>query len=281
MRFSEKLRTAQQSRRSLLCVGLDPVPERFPSSLSSSSSAIRDFNRAIIEATSDLACCYKPNLGFYLAHDHNGLDALLSLGEDVPDNIPLLLDAKMGDLNVTSEGYARAYFDVWDFDAVTAHPYMGRDGLEPLFEREGRAIFILARTSNPGSAFLQSREIDAQGERQTVADYVAAQAEAWSRDSVAELGLVAGATYPEELASIRRSAPSLPILIPGVGAQGGNLQDAVSAGLDEHGAGILVNSSRAISYASSGSDFQDAARAVASRMRDEINAARESVAARP
>ncbi len=273
--FSDRLRSAQDANNSLLCVGLDPVVERFPEPFNGQASEIREFNRAIVEATADLACCYKPNLGFYLLHGQAGLDALIQLREDVPDEIPLLLDAKMGDFNVTSEGYARAYFDAWDFDAVTAHPYMGRDGLEPLFSRPGKCVFLLARTSNPGSGFLQSKWLETDGKDKTVAEFVAASAAEWNAESQAEIGLVVGATYPDDLKSIRTFAPDLDILIPGVGPQGGKLEKTVQAGVREDGHGILVNSSRGISYASSGSDFQEQAREAAMRLRDAINEARE------
>lgn len=273
--FSERLRAAQVAHNSLLCVGLDPAIDRFPEPFQGNAGEIRAFNRAIIDATADLACCYKPNLGFYLLHGQAGLDALIQLRSDVPDEIPLLLDAKMGDFDVTSEGYARAYFDAWDFDAVTAHPYMGRDGLEPLFGRPGKCVFLLARTSNPGSGFLQSKWIEAEGRDKTVAEYVAASAAEWNTESQAEIGLVVGATYPDDLKSIRAFAPDLDILIPGIGPQGGDLEATVRAGVTEDGHGVLINSSRGISYASAGRDFQEKAREAALQLRDAINDARE------
>lgn len=249
---------------SMLCVGLDPTPARFPAHVGRSSASIRAFNHAIIDATSDLVCCYKPNLGFYLPHGHDGLDALLALREDVPAHIPLLLDAKVGDVGTTTEAYASAYFDTWGFDGVTAHAYMGHDSLAPLLSREGHAVFVLAKTSNPGSGLLQDQMIDGV----PVSEIVAAQAATWnSRDNV---GLVAGATYPEQLRSIRSVAGDMPILVPGVGAQQGDLAAAVRSGLDSSGFGLIINASRAVCYASDGPDFAEAARAVALRLRDEI-----------
>ncbi len=254
----------------MLCVGLDPVLERFPTTLGKHTSALRAFNREIIQATSDFACCYKPNLGFYLPFGHDGLDALMALREDVPASIPILLDAKVGDIDTTSEAYARAYFDAWGFDGVTAHAYLGHDSLEPLIERRDRGVFVLAKTSNPGSGFLQDEIV----ENAPVSSRVAAAAVEWNTGE--NIGLVVGATYPEQLRQIRNIAGDMPILVPGVGAQAGDLQAAVHAGIDSHGYGLLINASRAICYASSGSDFGDAARAVASRLRDDIEDARQS-----
>lgn len=270
--FLAKLEAAQQRSQTLLCVGLDPDPARFPAGFARDASAIRAFNRAIVEATSDLACCYKPNLGFYLPHGQTGLAALAALREDVPAEIPLLLDAKFGDIDSTSVGYASAVFDLWGFDAVTANPYLGHDSLAPFLGYAGRGVFVLARTSNPGSGLLQERELAGGG---TVAEAVARAAVEWSTTSAAAVGLVAGATWPQRVAELRALAPALPLLIPGVGAQAGDLAAAVRAGLDARGAGILVNASRAITYASSGADFQDAARAAADGLRRAIQAARQ------
>ena len=264
----QKFRESWKQSGSMLCVGLDPVAERFPEMFGSSGSAIRDFNRAIIEATADVACAYKPNLGFYLPYGNDGLNALMAIREDVPDHIPVLLDAKVGDIGSTSVAYARAYFDEWGFDGVTAQPFLGHDSLEPLISHEDRAVFILAKTSNPGSGFLQDERI---GES-TVSEHVANAAVAWNTSR--NLGLVVGATYPGQLVAIRRAVGDMPILVPGVGAQAGDLQAAVTAGLDSDGYGLLVNASRAISYASSGPDFAEAARAVAIGLRDQIEQAR-------
>lgn len=264
----EKFRQSWTRSGSMLCVGLDPQPDRFPQSIGSSGSAIRSFNREIIQATSDLACAYKPNLGFYLPFGHDGLDALLAIREDVPDHIPVLLDAKVGDIDTTTDAYARAYFAEWGFDGVTAQPFLGEDSLAPLIEFQDRGVFILTKTSNPGSGFLQDRQIDGT----PVSSHVAGAAVAWNRGG--NIGLVVGATYPDQMRSIRRVAGDLPILVPGVGAQAGDLEGAVGAGLDSNGYGLLVNASRAISYASSGSDFADAARSVAEKLRDRIEEAR-------
>jgi orotidine 5'-phosphate decarboxylase subfamily 2 len=274
VRFVARLERAQARNDSLLCVGLDPDPRHFPDGVGQRPESIIAFNRAIIEATADLACCYKPNLGFYLAYGSLGVEALARVRQDVPAHIPVLLDAKFGDIATTSAGYARAAFETWGFDAVTVNPFLGRDALEPFLTHADRGIFILTKTSNPGSGLLQDRELTGTETvpAEPVMLAVARHARAWN--TAGNVGLVVGATYPEQLARIRAVAPGMPILVPGVGAQHGDLVAAVCAGLDEDGAGLLVNASRAISYASSGPDFQDAARRAATTLRDQINAAR-------
>lgn len=274
--FLERLRVAQDANDSLLCVGLDPDLARFPEIVGRGPQAIVAFNRAIIEATADLACCYKPNFGFYLPFGVAGLEALVKVREDVPAHIPVLLDAKMGDIGITSTGYARAVFETWGFDAVTVNPFLGRDSLEPFLAYHDRAIFVLARTSNPGSGLLQDRVLKEEDNNadETVTMAVVRHARSWNE--AGNVGLVAGATYPAQLAEIRRAAPDLPIVVPGIGAQEGDLDAAVRAGVDTHGAGLLISASRAISYASDGPDFQEAARKVASSLRAAINRSRAS-----
>jgi orotidine-5'-phosphate decarboxylase len=270
--FSERLHRAQDVNNSLLCVGLDPDLTRFPASLVRGSPGQRliDFNRSIIDATSEFASCFKPNLGFYLPLGHDGIDALIDLRMHVASHIPVLLDAKVGDINTTTAAYARAYFDEWGFDAVTANPFMGHDSIAPLLDYPDRGVFLLAKTSNPGSGFLQDREIVGTGEK--VSHLVARSAVEWNERG--NLGLVIGATYPDELGSIRAIAHGLPILVPGVGAQSGELEASVAAGIGNNKAGLLINASRAISYASSGKDFQNAAHEAAKELRNRINAAR-------
>ncbi|MEX1158359.1 MAG: orotidine-5'-phosphate decarboxylase, partial [Thermomicrobiales bacterium] len=260
--FADRLRDAQASNRSLLCVGLDPDPARFPASIGTTPQSIVAFNRAIIEATADIASCYKPNLGFYLCYGALGVEALAQVRRDVPAHIPVLLDAKFGDMDITSVGYARAAFETWNFDALTVNPFLGRDALEPFLAYHDRGIFILAKTSNPGSGLLQDRILD---DDTTVTMAVVGHANQWN--TAGNVGLVAGATYPAQLAEIRAAAPTLPILVPGVGAQQGDLAAAVRAGLDSKRAGLIVSASRAICYASTGPDFQDAARAAATSLR--------------
>lgn len=268
--FSELLHDAQQTNNSLLCVGLDPDIEQFPEGFAKEPEAVLTFNRAIIDATSDLASCYKPNLGFYLRYGKAGIDALADLRQAIPSHIPVLLDAKTCDLDLTTAAYANAYFDEWGFNAVTAHPYMGQDSLQPLLNYADRCIFILAKTSNPGSGFLQDRVLDGSDQRVSIS--VAKHAVKWNVSG--NVGLVVGATYPRDLAEVRAVARELPILVPGIGPQSGELEASVKAGIDGKAAGLLISASRAICYASSGPDFQDAARSAATSLRDRINAAR-------
>lgn len=267
--FADLLVAAQRRNNSLLCVGLDPDLRHFPPTFRDDPTNIAAFNRAIIEATADIACCYKPNLGFYLAYGLAGIEALAQLRADVPAHIPVLLDAKVGDMSNTVAAYARGYFETFGFDAVTAHVYQGYDAVEPLLRYRDRGVFILCKTSNPNSGQLQDRVLE---DGQTVAAQVARWAGEWN--AAGNIGLVVGATYPEQLAATRRLAPDLPILVPGVGAQAGDLEASVRGGVDARNAGLLINASRAISYASAGDDFQEAARREALRLRAAINDAR-------
>ena len=275
MRFANRLQAATERNNSLLCVGLDPDIRRFPAHLGTDHAAIVSFNRQIIEATIDLVCCYKPNLGFYMAYGTAGLEALSETRRIIGDRVPVLLDAKVGDINTTSEAYARGYFGALGFDAVTVHPYMGFDGIEPFLAYEVHAVFVLVKTSNPGSKDVQDLEV-AGGENRPLYQHVAEQVQQWN-SRYGNCGIVVGATWPSELAAIRQICPELPILIPGIGNQGGELERALRAGLDAKGAGVLINSSRSIIYAGNGEDFACAARSAAMSLRDEINQIREAV----
>ena len=277
--FHYRISEAARANDSLLCVGLDPDLSRFPATLRDDidvARAIVTFNTHIIEVTADLVCAYKPNLGFYLAHGAAGVAALEETRRCIPRNIPVILDAKVGDVGSTAEAYATGYFDTWDFDAVTVNPYLGEDSLAPFMRRGDRGVLVVCKTSNPGSGDLQDRHLDAEGDSEpmylTVADRVAAWSERWP----ATLGLVVGATYPAELAAVRQRCPDLPILLPGIGAQGGELNASVRAGLDSKGGGMLVSSSRSVLYADSAKqpDWKAAVRAEAVRLRDAINAVR-------
>ncbi len=272
--FRERLDGAVAANGSLLCIGLDPEAAKLPAALRSLpvEEALGTFLHGIIAATADLVCCYKPNLAFYLAHGAAGWNVLLGLRETIPAHIPMLLDAKYGDIGSTAEMYARSAFDVVRADAVTVSPYVGGDALAPFFARDDRAAFVLCKTSNPGSGDLQDVPL-ASGE--AVSLRIAARIRDWGA-ARSNVGAVVGATYPAELAAIRAAIPAAPILVPGIGAQGGDLEGAVRAGMDSHGAGILVSASRSVLYASAGDDYADAARAEAVRLRDAINAARQS-----
>ncbi|MEA3338730.1 MAG: orotidine-5'-phosphate decarboxylase [Chloroflexota bacterium] len=266
MTFAHKLKMSQQTNNSWLCVGLDPVMERLPEAVSSAASPLLAFGRAIVEATADLVCAYKPNLAFWLAEGPAGLRALQTLIAAIPDHLPVILDAKFNDVGHTAAAYARAAFEMLDADACTANPYLGLDGPRPFLEWGDRGIFLLARTSNPSAPDLQDRIVDGR----PLYEEVARLANRWDTEYPGSCGLVVGATYPDELARLREIAPDLPFLIPGIGAQGGDLAAAVTHGPTAGGLGPVINSSRGIIYASSGPDFAQAARAAALTLRDRI-----------
>jgi orotidine-5'-phosphate decarboxylase len=278
--FGKRLTQMVRDNDSLLCVGLDPDLMRFPRQLRSTSDvarAIVEFNTGIVAETVDLVCAYKPNLGFYLAHGLAGVEALQATRQLIPAHIPVILDAKVSDIASTSEGYAAAYFDHWDFNAVTVNPYLGEDALAPFLRRAERGVLVLCKTSNSGSGDLQDVVMETQAGAEALYLAVADRAAAWSTRWPATVGLVVGATYPGELAAVRRRCPELPILLPGVGTQAGDLAGALHAGLDAHGAGLIVSVSRAILYAGSDDkDWAGAARRAAMSLRDAINGVRDS-----
>jgi orotidine-5'-phosphate decarboxylase len=264
MAFAEKYVAAVIKNQSLVCVGLDTNQELIPSGIS-----VTDFNKAIIDATADLVCCYKPNIAFYEAQGEKGLDALTLTVQYIPKDIPVICDAKRADIGNTSEAYARAVFQQLKADAVTVSPYLGFDSVEPFFKNKDYFSFLLCRTSNKGAADFQSLLCDYDGKQQPLYEIVAQKADKWNTQK--NIGLVVGATYPEELRNIRRAHPDMILLIPGVGAQGGDLKQAVSFGIDKNKRGIIINSSRQILYASKGADFAIAARKAAQALRDDIN----------
>jgi orotidine-5'-phosphate decarboxylase len=263
--FIERLRAAARRNDSWLCVGLDPEPELLPAGIS-----LDDFLTGIVDATRDLVCCYKPNLAFFEALGLDGLTALRHVLDAVRPELPVLVDAKRGDTPQTMRAYARAIFDGLGADAVTLNPYMGGDSLAPFFDYPDRGVFVLCKTSNPGSGELQDLVVNGR----PLFVHVAQRAVTWDKHGT--LGLVVGATYPSDVAAVREVAPDAPILLPGVGAQAGDLERSVQAALDRHGGGTLVNASRSVLYASRGADWQAAARAEAGRVRGAINTARGS-----
>jgi orotidine-5'-phosphate decarboxylase len=273
MHFKDKLEAAWAHNGSLLCIGLDPDPSLMP------TADVAAFNIAIIEATSDLVCAYKPNLAFYEAlGPERGYAALRATLAAIPPHIVTLADAKRGDVTNTAAAYAKAIFDVLGFDACTVNPYVGYDSTEPWFARPEKAAFVLCRTSNPGAADLQDLPVQTEGGPRPLFEAIAEKARSWDRRH--NVGLVVGATYPEEMARIRRLCPEMPFLVPGIGAQAGALEESVRAGIDARGCGMLISASRAVTYASAGSDFAEAARREAMRLRDAINREREAIAAR-
>ena len=272
MTFMDMLRGAEQRNHSLLCVGLDPDPRQIPAALSGSADPIYAFCMQIVEATADLVCAFKPNISFFEALGPVGMATLQRLIADMPRAIPVLIDAKRGDVGPSAVAYAEALFERLGADAVTLSPYLGGDTLKPFLSRADKGCFILCKTSNAGSGDLQDLEL-ASGE--TVYMAVARLAQTtWNAHR--NVGLVVGATYPAILAQVRAACPDLPFLIPGVGAQGGDLSAAVRASVDTRSSGALINASRSVLYASAGADFAEAARQEALRLRNAINVARST-----
>jgi orotidine-5'-phosphate decarboxylase len=267
--FFDKLERAAQRNGSLLCVGLDPDPAQMP------VSDVAAFNRAIIEATAEFVCAYKPNLAFYEALGERGLAALRDTLAAIPPDIPVIADGKRNDIGNTAKAYARALFDELGVDAATVNPYLGGDAVEPFLEREEKAAFILCRTSNPGARDLQDLLVSAPGggEARPLFEMVAEMACRWN--SRGNVGLVVGATYPEELRRVRRLCPEMTFLVPGVGAQGGDVAAVIGNGLDKAGRGLIINVSRQVLYASREKDFAVAAAGAARQLRDEIARERE------
>ncbi len=269
MSFADKLTAAQAHANSWVCLGLDTDVEKIPAALRggvSRAEAVLAFNRAIVEATHDIVCAYKPNLAFYLANGTAGIDALVQTVAAIPRDVPVVLDAKFGDIDSSARGYAHFAFGVVGVDAVTTSPYLGADALNPFLEYADHAIFLLAHTSNPGAGDLQELNVGTEPLYQRVAR--------WAAGLPGEVGLVVGATFPEQLHAVRLANPAATFLIPGIGAQGGSLAEAVQFGVTVQGGGPLINASRTILYASSGADFAAAARAAALKLRNEINARR-------
>lgn len=267
MNFTHSLRAAAERNRSRLCVGLDP--QHIPAHLNGHADPLYQFCIELVEATADLACAFKPNIAFFEARGPAGLATLQRLIAAMPRDVPVIVDAKRGDIGSTARAYAEAIFEHLGADAVTLNPYLGADALEPFLAYANKGCFILCKTSNTGSGDLQDLAL-ASGEPLYMAVARKAQQE-WNHN--ANAGLVIGAPYPKVLAQVRAVCPNLPLLVPGVGAQGGDLASAAQAAADSQGGGFLINASRSIMYASDGAEFATAARAEALRLRDAINAA--------
>jgi len=261
MDFVDKLLAASRANGSLLCIGLDPDPQLMP------SMSVLEFNKRIIDATADLVCAYKPNLAFYEALGIEGLQALEKTVAHIPDTIPVIGDAKRGDIGSTARAYARALFDTFGFDAATVNPYLGYDSLEPFIEYRDRGVFVLCRTSNAGSAEFQALQLSQPPI--PLFEMVALRAREWNAHG--NIGLVVGATYADELRRVRQLCPDMPLLIPGIGAQAGDLASTVRYGVDEKGERAIISSSRQVIYASKGDDFATAAREEAAKLRERIN----------
>ena len=269
MNFSQRLRRIQRKHKSLLCIGLDTDINKLPEFLFAFGDPVYEFNRRIIDATKDLVCAYKINLAFYEVTGEHGWYTVHQTLARIPEEIVTIGDAKRGDIGNSSALYAKLIVDDYEFAACTVNPYMGEDSVKPFLKNAHQGAFLLALTSNPGAKDFQY--LKAGGK--PLYEHVVARAKKWNMKK--NCGLVVGATRPKELQRIRKLAPDLPILIPGVGAQGGDLKSAVRYGCDRHGELAIINASRSIIYASGGEDFAEAARAAALSMRDQINAHRD------
>ncbi|MBS0513511.1 MAG: orotidine-5'-phosphate decarboxylase [Proteobacteria bacterium] len=278
MHFMTALKAAWQQRNSLLCVGLDPDPARFPAHLQGRQDAIFEFCKAIIDATADLVCCFKPQIAYFAARRaEDQLEALIEHIHAQHPAIPVILDAKRGDIGSTAEQYVIEAFERFKADAITVNPYMGRDSVDPYLAYPDKGVILLCRTSNPGGSDLQFLEVETPRGRMKLYEHVARTvAEDWNASG--NCGLVVGATFPAEIARVRELTGEMPLLVPGIGAQGGDIAATLAAGRTANGNGLMINSSRAILYAgveaNEGEDFAEAARKVALDTRDAINAHR-------
>ena len=264
--FTDRLDRASTATKSLVCVGLDPDLVRMP------VPGVFEFNRNIVDATAGYVCAYKPNLAFYEAMGLAGLEDLHKTISHVRTAAPTALiigDAKRGDIGPSAQAYAKALFEVWGFDAITINAWGGQDTVTPFIGDEAKGVFVWCRGSNPGSANFQDVQIVSDGASMPLYRTMALACQEW--DVNGNLGLVVGATVPEQLQEVRATCPSMPFLLPGVGAQGGDLEAAVQQGTDSRGRGALINSSRGIIYASSGTDFAQAAGREADKLRKSIN----------
>ena len=274
MNFIQQLQAAERLNDSMLCVGLDPEPNRFPGAWKGDAGRIYDFCSAVVDATKDLVIAFKPQIAYFAAHRaEDQLERLMAHIKRVAPQVPVILDAKRGDIGSTAEQYAKEAFERYQADAVTLSPFMGFDSIEPYLRYPDKGAILLCRTSNPGGNDWQMQRLaDLPGQPRLFEHLAALAQTAWNRNG--QLGLVVGATYPEEIARVRALAPTLPLLIPGVGAQGGDAEATVKAGW-RAGAPIIVSSSRAVLYAGTGlDDFAAAARRVAQATRTQLQAAR-------
>ena len=267
MTFTEQLAAAWQNNDSLLCVGLDPDPAKFPAHLKGRDDAIFEFCKTIVDATADLVCSFKPQIAYFAARRaEDQLEALIAHIHEKHPGIPVILDAKRGDIGSTAEQYAVEAFERFRADAVTVNPYMGRDSVEPYLAFPDKGVILLCRTSNAGGSDLQFLDVGGEKLYERVARLAAEQ---WN--TTGQIGLVVGATFPAEIARVRAIVGEMPLLVPGIGAQGGDIAATVKAGRTAAGTGLMINSSRAILYAGQGEDFASAARRVADETRSAIN----------
>lgn len=274
MHFISALNAAWQQRDSLLCVGLDPDAAKLPAHLRARSDGLFAFCRAIVDATADLVCCFKPQIAYFAAQRaEDQLEALIEHIHRHHPGVPVILDAKRGDIGSTAEQYAREAFERYRADAITVNPYMGRDSVEPYLAYADKGVILLCRTSNAGGSDVQFLDVGGGAAPERLFERIARLvAEEWNASG--NCGLVVGATFPAEIARVRALVGDMPLLVPGIGAQGGDIKATMAAGATAAGTGLMINSARAILYAGSGEDFADAARAAAAATRAAINACR-------
>jgi len=277
MNFLDKLLAASRIQNSLLCVGLDPEPGRLPAQLRDmpAARAITYFCRAVVEATAPYVCAFKPNLAFFEVLGPEGMSVFEEVLQAIPRHIPVIVDAKRGDLGNTARNYAAAFYDVYGCDAVTVNPYLGYDSVAPFLAYREKGVIFVCRTSNPSARDFQDVLVYGEdGQVRPLYEVVARRVQSWN--TAGNCGLVVGATYPQELHTIRSMCPDMPILIPGVGAQGGNLEASVVAGMDAFGEKAIIAVSRAVLFAGKGTDFATSAANEALALRDRINEVRKS-----
>jgi orotidine-5'-phosphate decarboxylase len=272
MHFMQSLHQSWQRNHSLVCVGLDPEPARFPAHLRDHPDAVFDFCRAIVDATADLVCAYKPQIAHFAAlRAEDALERLISYIRGAHPGIPVILDAKRGDVGSTAQHYATEAFERYQADAVTLNPYLGHDSIRPFLDRADKGVILLCHTSNPGASDLQDLIVESSdGARLPLYQHLARTiARDWNGNG--NCALVTGATWPEQLAEVRTLVGDMPLLVPGIGAQGGDVEAVVRHGRTANGTGLMVSSSRAILYAGNGEDFATAARQATETLRDQIN----------
>lgn len=272
MAFIKTLQQRWSESNSLVCVGLDPEPSKFPAHLRNDSDAVFAFCRAIVDATAEFVCCFKPQIAHFAALGaEDALQRLIAHIHAAHPGVPVILDAKRGDIGSTAQHYATEAFDRYAADAVTVNPYLGRDSLQPFLDRADKGVVILCRTSNPGAGDLQDLVVSNDAGKGRPLYQVLAEKVARDWNANGNCMLVVGATWPEQLREVRAIVGDMPLLIPGIGVQGGDVEVTVRNAVTVDGAGIVISSSRAILYASNGEDFADAARNAAKSLRDEIN----------
>lgn len=274
--FNEKLDRRMIDANSLLCVGIDPNLAMLPAGVSATPESITAFCKALIDATHEYAAVYKPNLAFYTQLGRRGLDVLADVCAHIPAEIPVLLDCKVGDIGETAKAYAHSWFTEFGVDAITVNPYLGEDAVAPFLAYEGKGVIVVCKTSNHGSGDFQDLPV---GSGDALFLQVASDCAEWEARYPASVGLVVGATYPEQLRQVRERVGDQQILLPGVGAQGGDIASSLDVGVDSNGRGLMLSASRSINHASSGEDFAEEAGLAARELRDEINSLRVAIPA--